>query len=120
MNRLWLALCNVYVCVERSFVKFVYTIYRNDMVFFLTPYTSKNQVARGMFAFIESNKSMLSQTFVKMKFSKSPNAKRCPTSSSLSYHPDVIPANNAYGITIQVIGGGGGGGVNSIGISKRI
>ena len=58
LNRLWLALCNVYVCVERSFVKFVYTIYRNDMGFFLTPYTSKNQVARGMFAFIESNKSI--------------------------------------------------------------
>ena len=38
---------------------------------------------------------------------------RYPTSSSLSYHPDVIPANNAYGVTIQVIG------VKSIAISKR-
>ena len=37
---------------------------------------------------------------------------RYPTSSSLSYHPDVIPADNAYGVTIQVIG------INSIGISN--
>ena len=37
-----------------QFFKFVYTIYRNDMVIFLTPSTSKNQEARGMFALIES------------------------------------------------------------------